>query len=126
MELVHGLKNWNKFSRVGYFNTIQISCSFHIPGRTEPLRPFGYILRPSRKAILAIYYKDVCSYTIGGLKIVRKENDIFKCGIGDLEFLTPLGKHNEIIVDSRFIEIVGYYGNHKKFNLACKNYLGGK
>jgi len=33
---------------------------------------------------------------------------------------TPRNKHNELILSVDSVEIIGYYGQHKKFAYACE------
>ena len=50
---VHGLKTWSAESSVGIHQP-EISCSLQLDGKTEPIRPFGYILEIDRGVLFAL------------------------------------------------------------------------
>jgi len=112
---VRGLRTWRR-GLVPRIWANQISCSLQNDGVTSPLRPFGYVLKLYRGAIVAAFDRDVSSTTganvsksFGHQTAHRESTNYGEAGLGELTANTRRGSHNEIWVDSSRAEIAQAY-----------------
>jgi hypothetical protein len=107
---IHGVKEWNRSCRVGTFRSLEISISYHIPGRTVPFRPYGYVLEIISLKGLRLFPHDISSLLISGRKVYRpglKRRQVYS--LEELIKQTPKASHNEILTRVDNINLIGYY-----------------
>ncbi len=113
---VHGVKDWTKKHSIG-IRTPEISCSLQQDERTQPIRPYGYILKLDKGAIASAYDKDVTSryYDTSFKKRLSEQTDQKKYrnySENELDALienTQKNSHNELWVNGEKVEITGAY-----------------
>ncbi len=120
---IHGVKDWTKKHSIG-IQIPEISCSLQKDERTQPIRPYGYILKLHKGAITAAYDKDVTSryYDTNFKKQLSEQTEQKKYkqyAVDELNALmenTQKKSHNELWVDGEMVEIVGAYVNKSEIN----------
>lgn len=99
---IHGLGGWSKKSAPAIIKEEEISVSLQQDGKTEPIRPFGYIVRLDRGSIRHAASRDLTS-RVGedGQKVptVSRGLRYDEERLDELIEDTARGKHNELIVD---------------------------
>ena len=113
---IHGVKDWTKKHSIG-IRTPEISCSLQKDEYTQPIRPYGYILKLDKGAVTSAYDKDVTSryYDTSFKKKLSEQTEQKKYrdyGEAELDALienTQKNSHNELWVDGEMVEITGAY-----------------
>jgi hypothetical protein len=113
---IHGVKDWSKKHNIG-IRTPEISCSLQKDGHTQAIRPYGYILRLNKGAIISAYDTDVTSRYYGSnfkkrLSEQTEQKKYRNYAEGELDALienTQKNSHNELWVNGEMIKIAGVY-----------------
>jgi hypothetical protein len=113
---IHGVKDWSKQCGIG-IRTPEISCSLQKDKHTQPIRPYGYILKLDKGAISSAYDRDVTSryYDNNFKKKLSEQTERKKYknyGEAELDILienTQKNSHNELWVNGEMVEIIGAY-----------------
>lgn len=113
---IHGVKDWTKKHTIG-IRTPEISCSLQKDEHTQPIRPYGYVLKLDKGAIGAAYDKDVtsCYYDTSFKKKLseqteqKKHRNYGEDGLNALIENTQKNSHNELWVNGEMVEITGAY-----------------
>ena len=113
---IHGVQEWTKKHAIG-IRTPEISCSLQKDENTQPIRPYGYILKLDKGAIASAYDKDVTSryYDTSFKKKLSEQTEQKKYREYDEDELDTLientqkNSHNELWVNGEMIEITGAY-----------------
>jgi len=113
---IHGVKGWTKKHTIG-IRTPEISCSLQKDNHTQPIRPYGYILKLYKGAIVSAFDKDVTSRygDINFKKRLSEQTEQKKYrnyGENELDALiknTQKNSHNELWVKGEMVEIIGAY-----------------
>ncbi|RIH85266.1 hypothetical protein Mterra_01755 [Calidithermus terrae] len=109
---IHGVWRWDRHRLLGVL-VPEICVSLHLEGRTQPLRPYGYVLRLYRGAIRCAFDRDVGSVRRGGWLTLPGPRPALRYYLEDelAELLarTRPGGHNELWVRAARAEIVGGY-----------------
>ena len=122
---IHGVKDWTKKHSIGV-RTPEISCSLQKDTHTQPIRPYGYILKLDKGAISGAYDRDVTSrYHDTSFKKKLSEQTRGKQyknynedELEDLIENTKKKSHNELWVDGEMVEVIGAYVNKKKMEAS--------
>jgi hypothetical protein len=112
---IHGVKQWSKKDRIG-IRSPEVSASLQKDNVTEPLRPYGYILKVDKGAISGAFDRDVTSdYNERYEKELKPQSAGRKCRqyneneLQELIANTKTGSHNEIWIRGDQAEVVGAY-----------------
>ena len=116
---IHCIKSWSKNEYFG-IKTPEISCSLQKDSYTIPLRPYGYILKIDKGAVICAFDRDVTSkYNENWQKFsaARQNKKIGRYSESELEELiknTKENSHNELWIRGEMIQIIGAYVVKKK------------
>jgi len=113
---IHGVKDWTKKHSIG-IRTPEISCSLQKDKHTQPIRPYGYIVRLDKGAITSAFDKDVASryHDTSFKKQLNEQTEQKKYrsyAEDELDVLiknTQKKSHNELWVNGEMVEITGAY-----------------
>jgi len=119
---IHGVKQWSKKDRIG-IRSPEVSTSLQKDNFTEPLRPYGYILKIDRGAIPGAFDRDVTSAyneryekELKSQSAGRKRRQYGENELQELIANTKTGSHNEVWVKGDMAEIVGAYITEEALN----------
>ncbi|MEK7061779.1 MAG: hypothetical protein AAB957_00780 [Patescibacteria group bacterium] len=112
---IHGVKQWSKKDRID-IRSPEVSVSLQKDDFTEPLRPYGYILKIDKGAISGAFDRDVTSTyneryekELKPQSAGRKHRHYGESELQELMTNTKTGSHNEVWVKKDKTEIVGAY-----------------
>lgn len=113
---IHGVKDWTKKHTIG-IRTPEISCSLQKDNRTQPIRPYGYVLKLDKGAVTSAYDKDVTSHyrdtdfkkRLSEQTEQKKYRDYSEDELDALMENTREKSHNELWVNGEKAEIIGAY-----------------
>lgn len=113
---IHGVKDWDKKRRPA-ISVPEVSCSIQKDGHTKPLRPYGYILRLQKGAVINAFDRDVTSRycdasfkkELGEQTRLKKYRNYSENELSELVENTPRNSHNELWVNGEMAEIAGGY-----------------
>ena len=113
--LIHGVKQWSNKNRIG-IRSPEVSASLQKDNFTEPLYPYGYILKVDKGAISGAFDQDVTSAynekyekELKPQSAGRKRRQYSETDLQELITNTKVGSHNEVWVKGDQVEIVGAY-----------------
>lgn len=112
---VHGVKQWSRKDTIG-IRSPEVSASLQKDSVTEPLRPYGYILKVDKGAVSGAFDRDVTSdyneryeKKLKPQSAGRKRRQYNESELQELIANTKAGSHNEIWIKGDGAEIIGAY-----------------